>query len=212
MCFCAETALSFLLIAVPTVLPIEPPRTRKVGSRCNLQAERRQRLSGLCVGFELVDATVGHEGQKEVAVAERVRAHKSEIAGKSIVQRSGRTGRTREGERANRELIPRRLPRPAPTVAVDACADSILRSEREGVFRSIVRRQRRVVAALELHDRQDVPVRSRFSGAGDAGGSDTDVRRMRTETSLPFPWVRTGWDVSVVNTRLPPTLIRARTT
>src|SRR5262245_16012622 len=70
-----------------------------------------------------------------------------------IVQRTGRALSACEGQRADLDLAGARgFPGPASAITVDTSGELSAIGELDGVLRAIVRRQDRVITALELHE------------------------------------------------------------
>jgi hypothetical protein len=92
------------------------------------------------------------QGQKQVPVLQDIRADEASLPDDLIVQGAGETDRARQRQGAELQRSARCLPGRATTVAVDARAHVAVGTELEGVLRTVVGCQRRVVAPLEFDE------------------------------------------------------------
>ena len=106
--------------------------------------------AGRCDPFELVDSAVGHQRQKEATVAHHVRPDEPPLLHDVIVQGPRGTCRAGQSQWAELELAGAiRCPGPASSIAINTRRQLSIGTELNCVLCAIVRRQRRVVAALE---------------------------------------------------------------
>ena len=99
--------------------------------------------------LELVNASICHERQKEMAILKCVRPDKLPVLDHAVMEGAGRAHRASERERTKLELVrSRRFPRSAPAVAVDPRAYATVGPEGDRVLR-LIGRQQLVITALK---------------------------------------------------------------
>ena len=103
--------------------------------------------------LELINPAIGRQGKKEMTVSDYVRSDEAPLLHHLIVHGPCGARGACQGKRTDLELIRAgRLPAPAAPVAVNPRSELAVGAERNRVLRTVVGRQRRVIAALELHE------------------------------------------------------------
>src|SRR5262245_30750423 len=103
--------------------------------------------------LELVDSAVCHQREEQMTVPDDVRSNIAPLLDDLIVQRTSWALRARQCQRAELDLASACLfPGPTPAITVETSSELSIGSELDGVFRAIVRRQGRIITALELHE------------------------------------------------------------